>query len=112
MTNKHTKSVEEIARLFHDTYERLAPEYKYDTRPETRKFYPTSPNGKLMRAVVAEVVIPLLEAERQRCEEMVEAGYENGVKQTIAQFLRMNLENPKAPVNVDEVKRRALSERV
>ena len=45
-------------------------------------------------------------------KERVEEAYEWGVKQTIAQFLRMNIENPKAPVNIDEVKRRALSERV
>jgi len=42
---------------------------------------------------------------------LVERAYEDGVKQIIAQFLRMNIENPKAPVNIDEVKRRALTER-
>ncbi len=47
----------------------------------------------------------------QHSARLVESAYEDGVKQTIAQFLRMNIENPKAPVNIDEVKRRALTER-
>jgi len=42
---------EELARLFHDTYERLAPEYGYETREDTKQFNPTSKNGKLMIAV-------------------------------------------------------------
>lgn len=52
-------SNEEIARLFHDTYERLAPEFGYETRKDTKQFDPNSPNGKLMVAVcghVAEVI--------------------------------------------------------
>lgn len=46
----------EIARLFHEAYERLAPTFGYETRPETRAFDPESPNGKLMVAVVSEVM--------------------------------------------------------
>lgn len=42
---------EALARRFHDAYERLAPEYGYETRPETRTFDPTTPNGRLMVAV-------------------------------------------------------------
>lgn len=45
----------EIATLFHDTYERLAPNYGYETRKDTRQFDPTTPNGKLMVAVAGEV---------------------------------------------------------
>lgn len=45
-----------LAVLFHDTYEKLAPKYAYETRPDTRKFSPTSKNGKLMLAVAAEVL--------------------------------------------------------
>jgi hypothetical protein len=41
-----------LARWFHDTYERLAPEFGYTTREETRQFDPKAPNGKLMIAVV------------------------------------------------------------
>jgi hypothetical protein len=46
---------EELAELFHDTYERLAPDYGYETRVETRRFSPQSPNGKLMIAVCKEI---------------------------------------------------------
>jgi len=43
------------AEMFHATYERLAPQFGYKTRPETRRFNPTSPNGRLMTAVCAEM---------------------------------------------------------
>jgi hypothetical protein len=46
----------ELAQLFHETYERLAPSHGYETRPETRRFDPNSPNGRLMRAVCAEIL--------------------------------------------------------
>ena len=42
-----------LARLFHKTYELLAPTFGYETRPETREFDPESPNGRLMIAVCA-----------------------------------------------------------
>ena len=57
-----------IARLFHKTYERLAPEFGYKTREDTREFDENSPNGKLMIAVCKEVV--LRELNRAR-EEMI-----------------------------------------
>ena len=47
---------QELAVLFHQTYERLAPEYGYETREETRQFDETSPNGKLMVAVCKELL--------------------------------------------------------
>lgn len=37
--------------------------------------------------------------------------FDMGVKRTIAHFKRMNIEDPKAPVNLDEVERRALAQR-
>jgi len=46
---------EELARKFHETYERLAPEYGYETRKDTKEFDAESPNGKLMIAVCLEV---------------------------------------------------------
>ena len=46
---------ERLARRFHETYERLAPRYGYETRPETRKFDPNSNNGRLMIAVCEEL---------------------------------------------------------
>lgn len=44
---------EALARRFHETYERLAPQFGYETRQETRQFDPTTPNGRLMIAVCA-----------------------------------------------------------
>lgn len=44
-------SDEEMARKFHETYERLAPQFNYETRHDTRSFDPTTPNGRLMIAV-------------------------------------------------------------
>ena len=46
----------EAARRFHETYERLAPQFGYETRAETKVFDPDSPNGKLMAATVSEVM--------------------------------------------------------
>lgn len=46
---------EELAFLFHSTYERLASEHDYVTRLETRAFDPRSRNGQLMIAVVREL---------------------------------------------------------
>lgn len=49
-------AVEALALLFHDTYERLAPEYGYSTREDTRIFDAKSDNGRLMLAVCKEVL--------------------------------------------------------
>ena len=46
----------DLAERFHETYERLAPDFGYTTRPETRRFDPDSPNGRLMIAVCGEVL--------------------------------------------------------
>lgn len=46
---------EQLARKFHETYERLAPHYGYETREETRAFDADSPNGRLMIAVCREI---------------------------------------------------------
>ena len=45
----------EIARQFHEAYERLAPGFGYETRKDTKDFDPNSPNGQLMTAVCQEV---------------------------------------------------------
>ena len=44
------------ARRFHECYERLAPQYGYETRKDTRVFDPESQNGKLMCAVMESIV--------------------------------------------------------
>ena len=49
---------EQLARRFHEAYERLAPNFGYATREDTRAFDPNTPNGKLMIAVCAEIAAP------------------------------------------------------
>lgn len=51
--------IEAVAREFHDAYERLAPSFGYVTRADTREFDPQSANGRLMMAVVSEVIAAL-----------------------------------------------------
>lgn len=46
----------ELAILFHETYERLAPTIGYETRKDTRLFDPESKNGKLMVAVCGAIL--------------------------------------------------------
>ena len=43
-------SDEQWARRFHETYERLAPQFGYETRADTKAFDPDSANGRLMIA--------------------------------------------------------------
>ncbi len=45
----------EIAKRFHEAYERLAPSFGYETRKDTKAFDAESANGKLMTAVCQEV---------------------------------------------------------
>jgi hypothetical protein len=46
----------QLAKLFHETYERLAPDYGYLTRKETKQFDENTPNGKLMIATCSEIL--------------------------------------------------------
>lgn len=51
-------SAEALARLFHETYERLAPAFQYETRKASAVSWGRVPknNADLMRAVAAEVL--------------------------------------------------------
>ena len=49
-------SDEELAILFYNKYELLAPKFNYETKIETKKFNKDSDNGKLMIAVCKEVL--------------------------------------------------------
>jgi hypothetical protein len=51
-----TNSALNLAKKFHDIYERLAPSFGYKTRPDTKEFNPDSPNGQLMIAVCKEIL--------------------------------------------------------
>lgn len=47
----------ELATIFHEIYEQLAPQFGYATRPETKTFDANSPNGRLMIAVCDRVLM-------------------------------------------------------
>jgi len=47
---------ERVAVVFHEAYERLAPQFGYETREETKTFDKNSANGQLMIAVCKEVL--------------------------------------------------------
>jgi hypothetical protein len=66
-------NVRKLAERFHDTYERLAPEYGYETRQETRVFDPDSPNGQLMQATCRAILAALTPASDGRAEGLREA---------------------------------------
>lgn len=63
------------ARAFHEAYERLAPAFGYETRPESAVPWDDVPeqNRALMVAVVTEVVGPLVAALAQAEHERDEA---------------------------------------
>jgi hypothetical protein len=46
----------QLAILFHNTYEKLAPSFGYETRADTKLFETNTPNGMLMIAVCKEII--------------------------------------------------------
>jgi len=56
----------ELATLFHDTYEQMAPAFGYETKEETKVFSSGSRNGQLMLAV-CEYILPLLVGACDNC---------------------------------------------
>jgi|SRR5579871_1109787 len=68
----------QLARLFHETYERLAPEFGYATRPETARSWEEipedSPNKRLMMAVAGEVLEKLRPDSNHVRYELEEVG--------------------------------------
>lgn len=54
----HDVVTEQIAKAFHEAYERLAPEFGYKTREESAKPWAMVPeaNKALMRAVVDDLL--------------------------------------------------------
>ena len=51
-----TQTALKLAKVFHETYERLAPQFGYETLVETREFDENSDNGQLMIAVCEDVL--------------------------------------------------------
>ena len=58
-------SEEELAELFHNTYEKLAPAFSYNTRTDTKVFDKESANGKLMIAV-CKVILQSLQPKTEQ----------------------------------------------
>ena len=82
---------EETARLFHDTYERLAPSFGYETRKETRKFDPSSPNGRLMIKVCGEVSRQIEASTREECAKLIESAIDERKFQNYVQVTELQL---------------------
>ena len=61
----------ELAKTFHDSYEKLAPDYNYETRPETKTFDENSINGKLMVAVCESVIEMLSGLNKTEEKELI-----------------------------------------
>jgi hypothetical protein len=72
---KEASDGEALARRFHETYERLAPSFGYETRTETRQFDPTTPNGRLMIAVCSELALEQA-LTQQRGDSLADAARE------------------------------------
>jgi len=60
-------SAEQVAEWFHEAYERLAPQFGYQTAKETAVPWPDLPaaNRALMVTVAAEVLAKLPELQQQ-----------------------------------------------
>ena len=79
-----TEEWEKYAILFHETYEKLAPDFGYATRTDTKKFDKESPNGKLMIAVCKEVIS---QAQSDTRKEIREFAMKNNTDESIASML-------------------------
>lgn len=87
-----------LARRFHDAYERLAPQFGYDTRPDTKVYDPDTPNGRLMAAVCVEVMSEFTDQLRA-IAEMPEYDQDDAhrLRGMARQFLLQNANCPSAP---------------
>ena len=78
--------IKEYTLKFHNTYERLAPNYGYETRKDTKEFDFNSNNGKLMYATVSEIISPLLQKVEQLEEKDKEIDRLNNIIDTMLEF--------------------------
>jgi hypothetical protein len=65
----------EMAILFHDTYEQLAPQFGYETREDTREFDEHSPNGQLMISVCEVVKERMVQSFFDEWQKVLEEPY-------------------------------------
>lgn len=80
------KEILEITKNFHDMYKKLASEYNYETREDTKVFDINSNNGKLMYATVNEIVSPILKENKQLKEQLL-------VTQTNEETFKLEMED-------------------
>lgn len=97
---------EELAQLFHETYERLAPEHGYETRKASAVPWPEVPesNRELMVAVAAHVltVLPPAVVELPPLDDQVD------VLSSLLAHLRMRLEWIERGANYEQADVRAV----
>jgi len=80
---------EKVARKGHDIYERLAPDYGYKTREDTKDFDPESPNGRLMIAVYGELINMILDEVKEDADNRLLNAFQlvkNGIKISTLKF--------------------------
>nr|DAF02465.1 MAG TPA: hypothetical protein [Bacteriophage sp.] len=68
-----SEEILEMTQKFHDTYEKLASEYAYKTREDTKVFDINSNNGKLMYATVNKIVSPILKENQDLKKQLHDA---------------------------------------
>lgn len=68
-----SEEILEMTQKFHDTYEKLASEYAYKTREDTKVFDINSNNGKLMYATVNKIVSPILKENKELKKQLHDA---------------------------------------
>jgi hypothetical protein len=68
-TEETLEEATELALLFHNTYEKLAPIFGYETRQDTKEFDFKSNNGKLMIAVCNEILKCQQEQDKNKFSE-------------------------------------------
>lgn len=55
---------DKLARLFHETYEELAPDFGYETRPDSAVRWESVPeNNRLLMIATAAVVLDVMERD-------------------------------------------------
>jgi hypothetical protein len=76
MAHQNSEEVE-LAILFHNLYEKLAPSFGYETRLDTKSFNTNTPNGMLMIEVCKEIIKWQQEKIKEQLKEMYLKGIEN-----------------------------------
>lgn len=75
IVNTSVVNDEALALLFHELYEKHAPEFGYETRDETKKFDPKSPNGQLMIKVAHEINATVIKPAGERASAYMLRNY-------------------------------------